>query len=162
VIRNVKVEDAQAICKIYNYYIENTTISFEEVPVSLQEMERRINSITTTLPWIVYEIEHQVVGYAYAGRFRSRSADRFSVEASVYIDVHYKGKGIGLKLYSQLLDYLKEKELHCVMGVVAVPNEASAALHKKLGFEKVGTIKEVGYKFNQWVDVMYWQYLFDR
>ncbi len=156
-IRNVEIKDAKAIADIYNYYVKNTIITFEEDEVSEDEMKKRIKSHSLDLPWIVYEEEGQVCGYAYASKWSLRSAYRYCVESTIYLDHKKKGKGIGVRLYKELLDILAKRGICVVIGVVALPNEASAKLHEKLGFEKVGKFKKIGYKFEKWIDVGYWQ-----
>lgn len=157
-IRDVKISDAEAICDIYNYYVKDTVITFEENMVKIDEMVERIKKITANYCYIVYELDGKVVGYAYASKWRARSAYRFCVESSVYLDYNYKGKGIGSQLYLELIKRLKELDFRIVMGVIALPNEESVKLHEKLGFYKAGYFKEVGLKFHKWIDVGYWQY----
>lgn len=157
-IRDVKISDAKAICDIYNYYVENTVITFEEEPVTAQEMTCRIEKILANYCYIVYEVDGKVVGYAYASTWRARSAYRFCVESTVYIDHQYQGKGIGTKLYLELIKQLKELDFRVIMGVIALPNKSSVKLHEKLGFYETGYFKEVGLKFDKWIDVGYWQY----
>jgi L-amino acid N-acyltransferase YncA len=156
-IRPVELTDADAICGIYNSYIAETVITFEESPVSSEAMSARINQITATLPWLVACENGVVKGYAYAGRWHSRSAYRYSVETTVYVDRSSQRKGIGTSLYSELLARLQQLGRHRAMGVIALPNEASVALHEKLGFRKVGHFNELGFKFGKWIDVGYWQ-----
>ena len=157
-IRPVTVDDAAAICEIYNYYIENTCVSFEYDSVSIEEMSRRIKSTTEAFPWIVYEEQGKVVAYAYANKFAVREAYKNALEVTVYTDNNSSAKGIGTKLYQHLFDLLDETTTaHSLMSVIALPNEASVRLHEKLGFEKAGHLKEVGFKFDQWIDVGYWQ-----
>ncbi len=100
--------------------------------------------------------EH-IVGYAYATPWKPRSAYRFSVEASVYVDFAHMGWGTGSLLYGQLLSVLQEKQIHMVIAGISLPNEASVALHEKFGFRKVAHFPEVGFKFGSWIDVGYWQ-----
>jgi phosphinothricin acetyltransferase len=159
-IRTVELKDAEDICSIYNYYIENTTITFEEVAVTVDEMRTRIKKVLQTNNWIVYEIEGKVVGYAYATEWRTRSAYRFSVECTVYIDKNYHSKNIGTQLYIDLIKLLKEKGKHLIIAGITLPNNKSIALHEKLGFKKVAQFEEVGYKQDKWLDVGYWQYNF--
>lgn len=154
-IRYVKEEDFEEIRNIYNYYVENTTISFEETCVTCEEMASRIKTISSEFPFVVYEINHQIVGYAYITKWKSRHAYRYTLETTVYTRNDYSGKGIGSGLYNFLF-----KELpmcHSIMSVIALPNEKSIALHEKFGFERVADFKEVGYKFNRWIDVAYFQ-----
>ncbi|HCS55647.1 arsinothricin resistance N-acetyltransferase ArsN1 family B [Rubinisphaera sp.] len=157
-VRLATSADAAAIVEIYNYYITDTIITFEEEIISAAEMARRMNDIAAlNLPWLVAEVEGQVAGYAYAGSFRTRSAFRFTAEVTVYLDLKYAGQGLGTKLYADLFAKLKESGIHVVIGGISLPNESSVALHEKFGMEKVAHFKEVGYKFNQWIDVGFWQ-----
>ncbi len=156
-IRDVDLKDAKAIADIYNYYIDNTIVTFEENTVCEEEMIERIKSHNPDLPWIVYEENKQIYGYAYVSEWKSRSAYKYSVESSVYLNHTKLGKGIGAKLYKKLLSQIKKKNIHIIIAVISLPNEASVKLHEKLGFQKVGQFKEVGYKFEKWIDVEYWQ-----
>lgn len=156
-IRSVLLSDAQSICDIYNEYVLNSTITFEEIPVPVNEMKSRIETATKEYPWLVYEINRKVVGYAYGRRWRERAAYRNSVETGMYISSTFVGKGIGSKLEKRLLSILKEKSFHAVISGIALPNPASVALCERFGFEKVAHFKEVGYKFDKWIDVGYWQ-----
>ncbi len=122
------------------------------------EMARRIEDVqSASLPWLVAEEGSQILGYAYATQWRARSAYRFSVEITVYLAPEYTGRGIGSKLYGQLFPILQARGIHAVMGGIALPNEASVALHEKFGLRKVAHFEQVGFKFNQWIDVGYWQ-----
>ena len=159
-IRTISLNDLRQICEIYNYYIKNTHISFEESPVSESEMEARIGAIIPSLPWLVYEEQSQILGYAYATKWKGRQAYRHTVESTVYLRPEAGGKGIGSALYKALLAQLQEKAYHTVIGGISLPNEASIRLHEKLGFNKVAHFSQVGYKFNKWVDVGYWEYIF--
>jgi L-amino acid N-acyltransferase YncA len=156
-IRQVKISDAEAICRIYNRYIVDTRITFEEIPLQIDEMENRIKKITQNYPWLVYEENGRVVGYTYASRWKERSAYRYAVETGIYIDSEYIGKGIGTRLKSEMLKLLKEKSIHSVICGIALPNPASIALCEKFGFKKVAHLEEVGYKLGKWVDVGYWE-----
>lgn len=158
-IRPVKHEDARQICDIYNYYVENTMITFEEENVSLIEMEKRINEKAFSLPWLVYEEDGQFLGYAYASKWQGRCAYRFSVESTVYVNNSARGKGVGSKLYKRLIDELSDKNVHAVIAAIALPNERSQKLHEKFGFKKVAHFFEVGFKFDKWIDVGYWELL---
>jgi len=157
-IRPATASDASAIARIYNYYIQNTVITFEEQIVSADEIAGRIEAVTSvSLPWLVAEDAGQITGYAYATKWRPRSAYRFSVELTVYLDPECVGKGLGSQLYTALFALLKDKGVHSVIGGVAQPNPASTALHEKFGMTKVAHFTEVGFKFGKWVDVGYWQ-----
>lgn len=157
-IRLSKLNDAKQIADIYNYYVENTFVTFEELPVSEQEMRRRIESKLKKYFFLVWEEDGEILGYAYADEWKTRCAYKYTVESSVYLKQEASGKGIGTKLYEHLLELLKQKGIHIVLAGIAIPNEASIALHEKLGFEKTGQLKEVGFKASRWIDVGYWQY----
>jgi phosphinothricin acetyltransferase len=155
--RNCAPADAPRICEIYNHYVRETVVTFEEVPVSAQEMRERIAAVTNNLPWLVWESDRSLVGYAYATPWKPRSAYRFSVESTVYLDPAFVGLGIGTALYRALIERLRTRDLRCAVGGIALPNPASIALHEKLGFAKVGQFKQVGFKHGRWIDVGYWE-----
>ena len=157
-IRPVQLSDADQISEIYNHYVTETVITFEEDLVSSQEYRKRIqNVLDQGMPWLVAELEGRIVGYAYAGKWRERVAYKHSVESAVYVAHDLVGQGTGSSLYSALLDELEKLEIHCVLGGIALPNAASVQLHERLGFEKVAHHREVGRKFDQWIDVGFWQ-----
>lgn len=159
-IRAAMASDAENIARIYNYYVRNTVITFEEEPVSAATMVARLADIqNAALPWLVAELDGAVVGYAYAGRWKVRSAYRYSVETTIYLEHGREGRGIGMQLYSELLSALRSRGVHAAIGGAALPNDASAALHENLGFERVATFRQVGFKHDRWVDVAYWQIL---
>ena len=157
-IRPVKISDAEQIAEIYNYYVAETVITFEEDPVSAVDFQARIKAtLESQMPWLVAEVAGSVAGYAYAGRWRERVAYRFSVESAVYVSHDRLGLGTGASLYTALLDELENLGMHCVLGGIALPNPASVQLHERLGFEKVAHHREVGRKFDRWIDVGFWQ-----
>jgi L-amino acid N-acyltransferase YncA len=158
--RDATAADAAAIAEIYNYYVLHTIVTFEEEAVTTEDMAGRIQEVTAKFPWIVYEAEGRILGYAYAGAWKSRCAYRNSVETTVYLTADAAGKGIGSGLYHRLLERLQQQGLHAAIGGIALPNEASVRLHEKYGFQKIGEFIEVGYKFNQWINVGYWQIIF--
>jgi L-amino acid N-acyltransferase YncA len=158
-IRPATTADAAAIAGIYNHYVLNTVITFEEEPISVSEMTERIKEVTAALPCLVVVEEGKLLGYAYANKGKSRCAYRYSVESTVYFDPAATGRGLGTQLYTALIAELKQRSLHGIIAGVALPNAASVALHEKLGFQKIGQFKEVGWKFNQWIDVGYWELL---
>jgi len=160
-VRPAKLEDAAQITDIYNYYIINTTVTFEKTPITSDDMKERIEKIHVKYPWLVLEEDRIIQGYAYATDWKPRGAYRHSVESTVYLRNGQSGKGYGSQLYSKLIEVLSQLNVHAVIGGIAQPNEGSIALHEKFGFEKVAHFKEVGYKFDEWVDVAYWQRLLD-
>jgi phosphinothricin acetyltransferase len=159
-IRPAEHADAAAVAAIYNHYVATTCITFETEPVSPDDMAGRIGEAReATLPWLVAVDGDAIVGYAYASKWKGRCAYRYSVESTVYLDPACTGRGHGKALYVALVDALRERGLHAVIGGIALPNEASIALHERLGFEKVAHFKQVGFKQERWIDVGYWQLL---
>ena len=157
-IRSAHADDAKAIAAIYNPYILTTTISLEEEAVTDAAIAQRIADVQAGgLPWLVAERDGKVLGYAYATKWRVRHAYRFSVESSVYLAPEAARQGVGSALYTALLQQLAERGVHLVIGGIALPNDASVALHEKMGYEKVAHFREVGFKFDRWLDVGYWQ-----
>jgi phosphinothricin acetyltransferase len=156
-IRAATPDDAAAIAAIYNHYIATSTISFEEQAVTAAEMAQRIRDVSATLPWLVREDGGRIAGYAYATKWRVRSAYRFAAETSVYVEHGRGGQGIGSALYTALLAELRARGIHMAIGGIAQPNPASVALHERLGFVKVAHFSEVGRKFDRWIDVGYWE-----
>jgi L-amino acid N-acyltransferase YncA len=157
-LRSATLSDAGALADIYNLYVADTTISFEEEIVTPATMHERVSKVIDGgLPWIVVEEDRIVRGYAYATPWRMRRAYRYSTETSVYVSKPHVGKGLGSLLYRDLLDRLSSCGVHVAIGGIALPNDASVALHEKLGFKKVAHFEEVGMKFGKWIDVGYWQ-----
>jgi L-amino acid N-acyltransferase YncA len=156
-LRQCTPSDAARVCDIYNYYVRETVITFEESPVLEAEMTQRISSITAHLPWLVWETDQEIVGYAYASPWKVRAAYRYSVESSIYLAPQATGRGLGSQLYTALIADLRQRGLHCVIGGAALPNPASVSLHEKLGFDKVAEFKQVGFKLGRWIDVAYWE-----
>ena len=156
-IRPCVPSDATTVCAIYNPYVRETVITFEEEPVSESEMAGRIRDVTGDWPWLVAADADAVVGYAYATPWKTRSAYRFAVESTVYVARDALGRGIGSRLYEALIGSLRDRGAHCVIGGVALPNPASVALHERFGFRKLAHFEEVGWKLGRWVDVAYWE-----
>lgn len=157
-IRPATDADAEDVAAIYNHYVTSSVATFEVTPVEAGEMGARIRDVgESSLPWLVGERDGRVSGYAYANRWKGRAAYRFTTESTVYLDPDSTGHGLGTALYRDLIDRLRALGLHTVVGGIALPNPASVALHERLGFQKVAHFREQGRKFDQWVDVGYWQ-----
>ena len=158
-IRPATLEDSASIADLYNHFVERTVVTFEEQPVAAREMQSRIAAVIEAgYPWLVAEMEGGVVGYAYAKPWQARSAYRLTLESTIYLAPACARRGLGTQLYGALIEELRTGHLaHCVVGVIALPNPGSVGLHEKLGFELIGIFKEVGRKFDAWVDVGYWQ-----
>ncbi|MBS2209783.1 N-acetyltransferase [Carboxylicivirga mesophila] len=161
-IRKSHASDAPFVAAIYNHYVTSSIVTFELEPVTDDEMRNRMDAIAINYPYLVYEEDGVVLGYAYATQWKARQAYQHSVESSVYLHHDAIGKGIGSMLYAMLLDKFKEMSIHAVIGGISLPNEASIALHEKFGFEKIGQFKQVGRKFNRWIDVGYWELILSK
>jgi phosphinothricin acetyltransferase len=159
-IRDCTDADVPRICDIYNHYIRETTVTFEEAPIPVTEMAHRIAEVSKRFPWLVIESDGAVAGYAYASLWKTRSAYRFAIESTIYLAADACGRGLGTTLYRALLEALPQCGAHRVLGCIALPNEASVVLHERLGFKKIGIFDEVGWKFGRWVDVGYWELTF--
>lgn len=159
-IRDVRAEDAEALASIYNYYITDTTVSFEDTPVDAVAMRLRIDAVLGAgLPWLVIENEARVAGFAYAIPWKPQAGFRHSVESLIYLDPAATGKGIGVMVYNALIARLRGLKIHSAIGRITLPNPASVALHEKLAFRKVAHLEHIGWKFDRWVDMGYWQRL---
>ncbi len=156
-IRLATAGDAAQIAAIYAPVVERTHISFEERAPSADEMRVRMRSTGGKYPWLVAIDGERVVGYAYAGVHRPRESYRWSVETTVYLDEEARGRGIGKALYLQLLSLLRAQRFHSAFAGIALPNDASIALHRSVGFTHVGTYREIGYKHGAWRDTSWWQ-----
>ncbi len=155
-IRNVTGQDAKSIAEIYNYYIVNTTITFELDPITPEEILKRIEKSLKLGPYLVYEENEEVIGYCYISNFRERKAYDNTVESTIYMKNGMGGKGLGYKLYSELLSQISAK-YHVIIGGISLPNISSIKLHEKCGFKKAGHFSEVGNKFGKWIDVGFWE-----
>lgn len=158
-IREVQTRDVGALCAIFNHYVRQTTVTFAETPVSEEEMAETIVLAGPELPWLVWDDPDagRVTGYAAGDTWKSRCSYRFTLETTIYLAPDHVGRGIGTLLYGELLTRIKDAGYHTVLGGISLPNPASIALHERLGFRQVAHLKEVGFKFDQWVDVGYWQ-----
>lgn len=156
-IRLANEQDASKILAIYAPIIRETTISFELEPPSEIEFRQRIENYQYRMPWLVCEIDGEVVGYAYASPYRTRAAYQWSVESSVYVGENHRRKGIAKVLYASLFKLLQLQGFYNVVAAIALPNQPSVAAHEAVGFEPVGVFQRVGFKFGKWHDVGYWQ-----
>jgi L-amino acid N-acyltransferase YncA len=156
-LRRVKPEDAAQIAEIYNYYIKNTHHTFETEPLSGAEMQKRIVETSEKYPYLVFEDNGEILGYAYAAQFKLRQAYEYAAEVSIYVKNDAKQQKIGTQLYVRLFDELAETNVHAILAGIALPNDASIVFHERLGFEKIAHFKEVGYKLGRWIDVGYWE-----
>lgn len=158
-IRDVTLTDAKQIHNIYNVYVKKSRATFQERPLSLHEIETQIERVIKDFPWIAYQEDGEIVGYTYADQWKKKSAYRFTVETSIYLHPNHTGRGIGSELKGAMIKELKDRNFHSVISAISLPNPASIAMCEKFGFQKVGQLKEIGYKFGEWIDVGYWQLL---
>ncbi len=158
-VRQIVIGDAPSVQAIYAPYVTDTTVSFEEVPPDIMEVERRIAAILPRYPYLVAEEDGRVVGYAYASEHRTRAAYRTSVDVTVYVAPGAQRRGVARRLYSHLLPAAASLGYHAAFAGIALPNLASVGLPEAMGFEPIGIYREVGRKFDAWHDVGWWQRL---
>jgi L-amino acid N-acyltransferase YncA len=149
--------DAAACAAIYAPSVEGDVISFEERAPDAAEFAARIAAISATHPWLVAEEEGEIAGYAYACRHRERSAYRWAVDVSVYVAAGRRGRGHGRSLYEALFERLRRQGFQVACAGITLPNQASVALHERLGFLAVGVNRRIGWKEGGWRDVGWWQ-----
>jgi L-amino acid N-acyltransferase YncA len=155
VIRLAAEEDAATIAAIYRPYVEDSRISFEEIAPSAEEMASRLKS--ELYPWYVASEAGGILGYASSSAFRTRPAYRWTVETGIYLAPEAQGRGIGRELLSRQLQLLTRQGFVSAVGAITLPNDASVALHEKLGFTRSGTYRKIGFKLGAWLDVGLWQ-----
>lgn len=154
-VRPVRTSDADDLCRIYQPYVLNTAVTFiyhEPTPDTFTE---KVRALTPQYPFLVYEEEGTVMGYAYASSLRPHEAYQWDVELSVYVDEKVHGRGIGRALYSSLLRILTLQGYRNAYAVLAMPNEKSLALHQSFGFESLGLFPNSGYKLGKWHDILW-------
>ena len=156
-VRACTLADIPSLCGIYNHYIAHTAITFEESQVSVTDMQKRVENTMQLFPWLVYEENEKILGYAYASKWKDRSAYQYTAEVTVYLHPEHCGKGIGSILYTSLIEQLANKNIHSLLACIAIPNIASEKIHEQFGFRQVAHFREVGFKFGRWLDVGYWQ-----
>lgn len=156
-IRPAVAADAPALLTIYAPAVETTAISFETELPSAAAMRARLVARLAEYPWLVWEAQGEVLGYAYAGRFRERAAYDWIAETSVYVHAKAQRCGIGAGLYRGLLAVLRRQGIRQAMGVITLPNASSVSLHERLGFVPAGLWQAAGYKHGRWWDVGLWQ-----
>ena len=158
-IRDAVLADVPQIQQIYAHHVLSSTTTFEEVPPTEEEMAQRMEKVRDHgLPWLVAEHDGRILGYCYAGPYRPRPAYRYTIEDSIYLAEGETGKGIGQLLLGALLQRCEQGPWRQMIAVIAgTQNESSIILHRKLGFAHVGTQPDTGYKFGQWIDVVFMQ-----
>jgi phosphinothricin acetyltransferase len=149
--------DGAACAALYAPNVDGSPVSFEEVAPSAGEMSERIARFGATHPWLVLEEDGEVVGYAYSSPHRSRRAYRWAVDVAIYVAAERRGRGRGRALYEELIERLRDQCFHVACAGIALPNDASVALHERLGFVPVGVYRRIGWKAGAWRDVGWWQ-----
>ena len=153
-IRQAQITDAEALTAIYNEYIRHTTITFETEEITIAENTRRMVDIMAHFPYLVYEEQGHILGYAYVHYWKARAAYCHTAEVTIYLAIDATGRGIGTRLLSRLIDECRQRDIHVLIACITQGNAASVALHSKLGFVQVSRFHQVGRKFDHWLDVV--------
>lgn len=156
-IRDVKATDYPQILEIYNYYIINTTINFEQDPITILQLSKKIDNIKLKYPFIVLEENNQIIGYAYLSTFNSRSSYDITADLAIYLKPKIKSNGYGTLLLKEIENLAKKKNIKNIISIITEENENSINFHKKHGFKEVGALSKVGYKFNRLLSIYYYQ-----
>ena len=157
-IRHIQEKDLPTILEIYNDAILNTTATYKYEVQTLAEKQQWLKNLYAQgYNGFVYEIQGKVVGFANYSKFREYTAYKYTVENSVYLHQDYRGQGIGSKLLDVLVEDASQKGFAAMISVIDVDNQVSQALARKKGFQYVGTLKRVGYKFDRWLDAAIYQ-----
>jgi L-amino acid N-acyltransferase YncA len=153
-VRAASEPDMAAVRDIYAHYVLHSLATFEETPPTLEDMlMRRRASVDLGLPYLVAEGRGEISGFAYTALYRSRPAYRYAIEDSVYVVEGQEGRGIGSALLGELIARCERGPWRQMIAIVGdSANSASIALHRRFGFELVGTLRSVGLKFGRWVD----------
>lgn len=156
-LRLARPEDAKATCEIYNTEVTGSTVTFDLVPRSIEDQVAWLDQRSGAMAVVVAEIDGHVVGFASLSPYRDRPAYATTVEDSVYVHADFRGQGIARALVAEILDIASTRGFHAVMARIVGGHDASISLHSSLGFEIVGTEREVGRKFGKWLDVVIMQ-----
>lgn len=157
-IRQARQSDLQSILSIYNHAILNTTTVYTYEPVTIEERETWFHTkLEQAEPIFVYLKDGQVVGFATYGAFRNWPAYQYTVEHSIYVDPETRNEGVASQLLVKLIEEIKNRNYKTIVAGIDASNTASIKLHEKYGFELCGTIKSVGYKFDRWLDLAFYQ-----
>lgn len=161
-IRFIEPSDAQAALDIYEFYVNNTAITFETEAPSLENFKERIIDVSNNYPWLVAVNEGKIVAYAFAKMHRPTGAYLWSPEVTIYVANYFQGKGIGRRLYETLFAILKLQGFYTVFAGIVLPNSQSIGLHKALGFIEIGIFKNIGFKLGKWNSSQWMQLSLDQ
>lgn len=156
-IRDARIEDLPALLDIYNDAIRNLTATFDLVEQTLEERKIWFKKYGGNYPLIVAEFDGEIAGYCGLSPYNSKEAYAKTVEVSIYLSDKYRGNGIGLTLMKEIIQRARELQFHTIIAGITEGNDASVKLHEKFGYEYAGRLKEVGFKFEQWQHVLYYQ-----
>ncbi len=156
-IRSVEIKDAEAVRDIYAPSVLQSATSFEIEPPDVTIMEQRIRKVQEQYPWLVFEADGRVLGYAYASRYREREAYQWCIEVSAYVHASAHRCGVGRALYASLFEIVRRQGYVNAYAAITLPNPSSVGLHRSMGFDPVGVFTRMGYKFEQWHDVIWLQ-----
>jgi phosphinothricin acetyltransferase len=156
-VRSARDDDMDAVCMIVNHYIQTTPINFRTAPQQPDDWRADLATYVERYPWLVAELDGETVGVAYAVPWKAREAYGWCAETTVYVREGVHGQGVGRALYDPLMTCLDGQGYRTEVGVIALPNAASVALHEAVGFLHAGTLRSVGFKFDNWWDVGFWQ-----
>jgi L-amino acid N-acyltransferase YncA len=156
-IRLATTADAAEIAAIYRPYVEDSIISFELTPPSVEEIAQRIARVLERAPWLVCEMDGTIAGYTYGGKHHERAAYQWSVDTSVYVHPQHQRKGLARGLYTELFGRLVDQGYYTAFAGMSLPNGPSVGFHESFGFEPVGVYRKAGFKFGAWHDVGWWQ-----
>jgi phosphinothricin acetyltransferase len=154
-IRHATPDDATGCLEVYAPFADDTAVSFEHEAPSVEEYAQRILRVNRTHSFLVAESAHEIAGFAYAGVHRERMAYRWTCEVSVYLGPDHRSQGVGRALYETLFPLLEQQGFRLLLAGISVPNPASVALHKSLGFDEIGVYRRIGWKAGDWRDVMW-------
>lgn len=156
-IRIATPADAEAVLEIYKPFVTGTVVTFEELVPSVNEFRERMVSVLHESPYLVCEVDGQIVGYAYASAYRLRSAYRWNREVTVYIRPGFHGMKIGTALYQALFEITRKQNFSNLLAIITLPHPASVGLHEQMGFKAAAVFHNVGYKMGRWLDVGWWE-----
>ena len=154
-IRLATDSDMKAMLSIYDYYVQHTSITFDHETPSIVDFTRKIHGLQKLFPVLVYEVNNEVVGYAYASFFREKKAYQWTVETTIYLSHLHISKGIGSRLYEKLFELLQQQNFRFAIAVITIPNDESIQFHKKFGFYECGKMKNIGFKMDRWWSILY-------